>query len=298
MEDIMDAVRRELSYWTVTKVPITMDVSAGDTIINVKNTQRFVEGDEIMLWDGTNSKGETLLYVVRVLNNTQLKVTPSVRFNWKLSDRVLVRKVFNTQFIQRIYVGDPDNIPKLPAIAVYPTGKQSSWLTIDSTKEVYNIKISVYTEDAEQEEAFRMLMRIIKAAERGLKHNIYPLVSPYETTTLISDVEAGDRFIKVADTSLFVGKSRIFLEDTFQDDEVGVKRIIDAHTIELYQSTCAFAKEDTKVINVHRHIFNSWPESVNYGDVFKGTMLKAASISWFAWEEEVHFRPIDDRKLS
>ena len=139
-----------------------------------------------------------------VLNNTQLQITPPVKFNWLVEDQVLVKKCFNTQLIQRIYVGDPDNIPKLPAITVNPTNKQSSWLTIDSTKEVYNMKITVYTEDAQQEEAFRMLMRVIKCAEKGLKNNICPLVAPYETTTLISDIAAGDYFIKVADTSLFV----------------------------------------------------------------------------------------------
>jgi hypothetical protein len=298
MEDLMDAIRRILANWTATKIPITADIHPGDSVITVRNTQRFTDGDEIIIWDGRNGKGEVLHYVTSVLSNTQLQITPPARFEWLVDNQVLIKKCFNTQLIQRIYVGDPDNIPKLPAITVNPTNKQSSWLTIDSTKEVFNLKITAYTEDAQQEEAFRMLMRIIRSAEKGLKNNICPLVTPYETTTLLSDIEAGDRFIKVADTSLFVKNSRIFIEDTFQDDEVGVKRVVDSTTLELYQPTCAFSKADTVIINVHRHIFNSWPETVNFGDIYKGTMLKAASINWFGWEEEVHFRPIGDRHLS
>jgi hypothetical protein len=45
------------------------------------------------------------------------------------------------------------------------------------------------------------------------------------------------------------------------------------------------ASDSPIVILVKRFIFNSWPKQVELGKIHQGTLLKAATISWFGWEE-------------
>ena len=52
--------------------------------------------------------------------------------------------------------------------------------------------------------------------------------------------------------------------------------------------------DGAKLISLRRFIYNSWPNNIQYGTVFKGTMLKAAKIQWYSWEEQLQTEyPVD-----
>jgi hypothetical protein len=302
MEQVLDSLRRIVNRWANTQVPLESDVTAGDDIIEVKSTNRFLVGDELMIRNGL--QGETPLVVDEIISNTELKLSDPVNFSWESGD--IVQKTFNQMFLKQIYLGEPDVIPQFPAVTINATTRDSSeWLTLRSTKEVYNIEISIYVLDSWQERGYRFLLQLTEAIETGLKRNLYPLLSPFHITSLTEDAEIGHTTLFVNDTSIFKtgpdGKytRRIMLENQWYAQEARIREINETDnkiTIDLPLRD-NYDAEDTHAIAVERFIFNSWPQTINYGKIFKGTMLKASVISWFGWEEEGHLEPPIDISL-
>jgi hypothetical protein len=290
VEYVVDSIRRVIKRWVCTQTPLTSDGNIGNTIIDVDSSLRFSTGDEVMIRNPITS--ETPVYINSIPDDISLELTAPLQFKWKVDENSIVEKTFNQMFIQGIYFGDPDNIPLYPAITVRAMDEASEWWSIDSTKETYNLEISIYVQDSYLEKAERFLIKTTNIIKNGLKNNIYPLVSPYETVSLIHDIEDEDTFIKVSDTSIFEDNSRIWIEDRFKVVERRVMDVVDSQTLELSPFVCGdFSMSDTTIINLKRFIFNSWPERISYGKVYKGTMLKAAVINWFAWEERVEPGP-------
>ena len=300
MEYLIDSVRRIISRWVSTNAPITSDISPGDTTVEVTTSKRFKVGDEVIIRNPTT--GETPLYIDEIVDDTHIKLTSPVRFPWKVGETSIIEKTFRQMFVQGIYVGDADNIPMYPAITVNAVNRDSDWLTIDSTKEVYRLKVTVYVKTGNQEDAYRFLLNMVDTIQYGLKQNIYPLVAPYEVTTPKVNISSGDEYIKVNDVSIFntTTKHRILIEDLFKTEEFVVSEVVDYETIRVYPKVCNnyLISDSAKVISVKRFFYNSWPDSIEYGTIFKGTMLKAATISWFAWEEELHLQPPMDVSIT
>ena len=289
MEEVLDSVRRIISRWTITSAPLISNASAGDNIINVRSTIRFRVGDEVTIL--TPVRGENNLIIQEIIDKSHLKLTGGLVYNFDLTENPVLYKTLNGMLMQGIYIGDPDNIPMYPAVTVNGTGRDSEWLTLDSTKETYNVQINIYVEDSSMEAGYRFLLKMSDTIQKGLKRNIYPLVSPYSTTILTSNAIQGDSFIKVADSSIFnpAVSQRVLIEDPYKIQELNVISIVDANTIQVQPAICDtyLTTDGAHAISVERFIFNSWPKSINYGFVHKGTLLKAATIEWFAWEEEL-----------
>jgi hypothetical protein len=290
IENIVDSIRRIIARWTATKSPLLTSVSIGDTILNIDASKRFNIGDEIMIRNPLTA--ETPLYVKSIPNNYSIELTTPSQFHWNIAEDPIIEKTFYQMFIQGIYFGDPDNIPAYPAITVRAMDESSEWLTIDSTKEIYNLEISVYVQDSNQESAERFLINTTNTIKNALKSNIYPLVLPYDSIALTANIVDGDEYIKVADTSKFVFNSRIWIEDKFKVLERRVMEVVDATTLKVAPYICFdFTASDTQIYNLTRFIFNSWPSQISYGKIYKGTMLKSSTISWFAWEERIESGP-------
>ncbi|MFW6172706.1 MAG: hypothetical protein ACOC5T_03075 [Elusimicrobiota bacterium] len=287
MEYILDSVRRIISHWVATQTPIAQNVSPGDTTLTVESTVRFRSGDEVILRNPF--QGETPIYIDEVIDNTHLSIVDPIRFEWSVSEDAVIEKTFYGNMLQGIYLGDPTVIPRYPAVTVNAEGRSSEWFTLDSTKEEYTVTITVYTMDSNQEDAYRFLLHIVDSIQKGLKKNIFPLVAPYNTTILSQDIAVDDQYIKVADTSLFQKNDHIILEDKWKVVENIVTDVIDDNTLKLYNPICFIFTTDhnTQIIKNTRFIWNSWPKNIKFGKIFRGTMLKAATIDWFAWEEEI-----------
>jgi hypothetical protein len=164
--------------------------------------------------------------------------------------------------------------------------------------------VTVYVKESTHEEGYRFLMAITDEIQKGLKYNIMPLVSDYSLTSLTRDITAGDLTIYVDNRSLFNDFTRIIIEDPFEIQENWVVALFDNEEDPSQQaarlSDCAqfdFNASDTTIIVPTRHVFNSWPNEIQYGSIHKGELLKAAKISWFAEEEEIQFLRRDEPKL-
>ena len=290
MEEVLDSVRRIISRWTITSTPLRVDANSGDTILTVRTAIRFQAGNQCTLISMDN-RGETNLYIKRIVDPTHIELVSPLQYDFPVSENPVLNKTINGLFVQGIYIGDPDPIPFYPAITVNGTGRDSEWITMDSTKEIYNVDINIYVQDSSQEAGYRFLLKMADIVQNGLKSNIYPLVAPYSTSAITSNVAINDFYIKIGDTSiLFPDRSqRVLLEDSFKVQELHVDQIIDSTTFKVSPAVCDnyLVSDGANIVSMSRFIFNSWPKAINYGLVHKGTLLKAATITWFAWEEEL-----------
>ena len=294
MEDILESLRRIIYRWVRTSVPLTADVATGGTTLSVSTTHRFRAGDEIALFDPYTRLGEPGLRIAEVVDNTTLRLESGIRATdgFSTAADAMVVKTYNGNFIQAIYLGDPAVIPQFPAIAIMPGTRSSEWLTLGITTETYNVKIVIYTQSDNQEDSYRFLMRIANAIQEGLKKNIYPLIGPYTTSSVVADVSIGDDFIRVADTREFFAEQKIVIENSFRAEELEICAIIDGETLQVKvpPANPYLVLEDSKVIGLTRFVYNSWPSNIDYGTIHKGSLLHAATIDWFAKETEQQVR--------
>ena len=303
MAEVLDSVRRIIYKWVNTSSVINLNVTRGDTVISVADSRRFTPGDQVMLKNSTVY--ETALIVECVdFSSGLITLTTPVLNDWTIAENTVLIKTINEQFVQGIYIGEPDVITRFPAITVNGVSRSSEWLTLESTKERYQIEVTIYVKESTHEEGYRFCMSMADEIQKGLKRNIQPLVSEYNLTSLTRDITAGDLTIYVDNRSLFESYSRIIIEDPYESQEVWVVALYDSEEDPSQQaarlSDCAhfdFDASNTNIIVPTRHVFNSWPNDVQYGVIHKGELLKAAKISWFAEEEEMQFLRRDDPKL-
>lgn len=298
MQEVLDSVRRIIHKWVNTITPITSDITTGDLTISVQNVRRFQRGDQIMIKD--SQVYETGLIVGEVDSDTKIiTLTSPALNNWVVSPSTTVIKTLGNQFVQGIYIGDPDVIMKYPAITVNGVTRSSEWLTLESTTERYEIEIGIFVKDSTHEEGYRFLMSLVDTIQLGLKRNVIPMIYDAEFTSLKEDYVFNDPNIVVNDIELFEPYHRIYMEDPYQYIETWTDVIYgDGETIKLkWPLALSFDASDTIVTVPRRFVYNSWPATINYGKIHKGELLKAATISWFAEEQESQFLRRDEGKI-
>lgn len=295
MEHVVDAVRRIIMRWVVTRTVLIADAKAGDTSISVKSTLRFRVGDQFLITN-TAEDMENLLYVKAIADRHTITLADAngnsrgLKWDWPLSKGATIFKTMDDLLIKAVFFGEPDVITDLPAITVAPQSRSSEVMTFRATKEKFTVEIGIFVSGSTQEEGDRFLQHIADTIQYGLKRNFYPLLNDYKTTTLTADISKGDQHIKVADASIFAtGSNEIIIEDEYNIQVVGISAVCDAHTLRLYQvADFDFDSADTIVIKPNRLPFNSWPSDITFGKIKKGTLLKAATISYFVEEMEDH----------
>lgn len=288
MEEILDSLRKIINRWVNTEAVLTEDVSVGDVLVKVKNALRFREGDEVMLTDG--NEFEHPIYVNHVIDETTIELSGPAKFLWSSSSGGMLKKSVAGKLVQGIYIGDPNVIPRFPAITVVGESRNSEWTTLESTNETYEVSISCYIEDSTMEDGYRSLMRLTGLIEMGLKRNMFPLVGEKAHSDVSQSIVTGDRFIKVASTEKMISGQLIILEDQFTAEHVMIKSIIDETTIELNQGAYYSypLENDPRAIVVSRFLYKCWPKNISYGFVHKDTLLKASKISWSGEEIQMH----------
>lgn len=288
MEEVLDSLRKIINRWVNTEADITEDVQQGDYLIKVKNALRFREGDEVMVQDG--EEFEHPLYVKYVIDETTIELSSPSQYSWTVSGGAKLKKCVAGKVVQGIYIGDPNTIPRFPAISVIADTSNSQWKTLENTNETYEVSICCYVEDSTLEDGYRALLRLTKIIDTGLKRNMFPLVGEKSHTDITQPIMSGDAFIKVASTEKIISNQLILLEDQFTAENVMVKSVIDETTIELYQPAYYNYKleNDPRAIVVSRFLYNCWPKSTTYGFVHKDTLLKASKINWSGEEIQMH----------
>ncbi|NJL70431.1 MAG: hypothetical protein HC888_01875 [Candidatus Competibacteraceae bacterium] len=317
MDEILDGLQRVINRWVDTSTPITADITPGDMVINVASARRFRVGDEVMIETDIN-EGEANHIVDDILSDTQIVLSTPTEHGFIAANGVLLRKLMNGMYVQFVSTYEPEVLAQhqVPAVTINGTDDSSEWMTIDSTKERFNVDIKVFAQASNLEDANRFVRRIAKVIKDGLKHNIYLLVNDYDTTEIIADVASGDSYIKVSDSSVFesaisgtvytdpmtletyrLSDVRMIIEDRWKSQEVRVRKIIDANTIQILPQICEpyLITNNAIAIQPKRFIFNSWPAQVSYGKQAKsGSLYQVATIKWFCEEQEmVDFRNDD-----
>jgi hypothetical protein len=305
---ILEALRRIIARWTVTETPLTLDGQVGSDILTVNTTQRFHPGDQLMVKDGgpigtasVNDNVENNLQVADVIDNTHLRLTTALKFKWPVARQSYAVKTIHGRFVKTIFLGEPTIIPEnaLPAITVSAQTSASEWYTTRATKERYSVSIGVFIEDSTDEEAALFHYDLTDLIVQGLKKNIYPLVSDYQTFPVTQDIQVGDQYIRVTDTSQFVNGNIALIEDQYKMFENHVDCVLDSTTLKMNTAVNAlYLAGNTQIIKPNRFIFNSWPSDTKWGNIYKGTLLKAAVVNYFAEEIELQFnQPWSDTQL-
>jgi hypothetical protein len=292
MIDILESVRRAVYRWVNTTVSLTDDAPYNTTTLKVTSSRRFRKGDEVAIHNGTD--GEPGLRIAEIVddNTIELETPIKVITGWTVANNAMLTKTYNGQFVQAIYIGEPEVIPRYPAITILGKTRSSEWFTLGTTKERYELQIAIYVESDNEEKSYRTVMQLTDIIQLGLKKNMFPLIGPYATTNVIANVEGGDDFIKVADSSIFQPEDKILIENIYQAEELRIKCAVDATTIQIWPNIYFnyFTQDSTKVIRFERFIYNSWPANIDYGFKVKESLLHASTISWFAEEQEIQTR--------
>lgn len=292
MIEFLESVRRTIYRWVNTTAPLTADTPYGSVTVKVPSSRRFRVGDEVAIHDGANGEPGLRIKDIPDDNTIILENPVKVITGWRVSSNSMITKTYDGQFVQALYIGEPDVIPAYPAITIFGQKRTSEWFTLGTTKERYTLQIAIYAQNDNTEAAYRTVMQLANIIQLGLKKNFYPLIGPYEVVNIIADVEGGDEFIKVADSSKFACEDKIVLENIYQAEELRVAGIIDATTIQVWPNPYNNYKvsDQAKVIRLSRFAYNSWPTDIDYGFKYKGSLLHAASITWFAEEQEIQTR--------
>jgi len=288
MEQILDSVRRIIQRWVSSESDLTADANPGDTTLYVDNALRFKTGDKCLLTNGTHY--EYPFTVSSIVSNNIVKVDEEVKNNgWTVDNNVSLRKSINGQMVHAVYLGDPSVIPRFPAITVNGVSRSSEWTTLETTTEKYSVDITAYIEDSTHEDGYRTLLHLTDIIQKGLKRNIFPLIGPKAFIDLSADLLSGETFIKLTDTTGIEDGQFIVIEDKFKGQDIRVKTVVDASTIEVVGRIAGdfLMIDDPKIILVDRFLYRSWPSDIDFGFIHKDTLLKAAKISWTAEEIEV-----------
>lgn len=297
--EIEEAVRRAIYKWVNATSPITQDVLVGDTVLNVVDTKRFMKGDNVVIQDTVEA--EYQLTVKKIIDEHQIELSSGVLNDWTMAKNPVLAKTINNMMVQGIYLGDV-NIPMYPAITVSAEDVSSEWITINSTKERYEVTINGFVEDSTQEEGHKFINRIKDTIVQGLKRNIHMIVGDYAATALTVDASRGDTEITVFDTSVFNPENRhIIIEDNHGRTVLSLEEIVDGTTLRMFYNSALcqdhLVSDDAIVIQPERYIYNSWPGNHSTGKMVKESLLQGCSIQWFAEEEEYQFYRNQDTSI-
>lgn len=298
MLQILKAIKQIIEKFIVNKTPLTEGVSAGDTTIKLASTRRFCPGDVIVVFSENSGEGEVHVITETPDIYTVIIDTPLVE-SWSASDGYMVKLIgFESgteTWIDGVYIGDPAVIPRYPAITINGVSRNEEWMTLESTKADYDIDITIYVEAAHFETQMELMYTYARNIETALFRSLYPLVGPYDTATLTSDLDASDIVMHIDSADFFnCGMGWIFLESYEYLRENQPIEDLGGGAYKLNHPPGCDFPAGSKVIRPWRHIFNAIPKGTQYGTVSKGTMLKAAKISYTCSEETRRYFPYID----
>ncbi len=303
MLDVLKAIKKVIERFIVNMIPLRAVANAGDTIISVQTARRFCPGEAVVIYNKPSAKvqAEGEVHIIKnFIDNKTLELETPIVASFPLANSFMEKLIGfetgNEQFLEAVYIGDPTVIPRYPAITINANSRSSEWLTLESTSETYDIDISVYVQASDFESQYELMHAYVKGIEDSLFRSFYPLVEPFDKTTLAEATTASDTTIKIVDDDFFnchkLGWVWFESFDFLRSNTL--KRFLGSGVYELMLPVGADFAAGDSVIRPHRHIYNTLPHSTKYGTVNKDTMLKAAVISYKCSEEVRRFTPFID----
>lgn len=305
MIELQESLKKIIERYIAQMIPLTQNSSSGDNSIYIQSTRRFRPGDYVVirpvnLVDSDTVENVEVLCVSRVADRNTLVFSENMIQNYNANEHIVQKLIGyqagNTDFLKAIYLGDPAVIPQFPAITIDAKTRDSSWLTLESTSEKYEIDITVYIDgQTHHETQYRLMHFYVKQIEQALFRTLYPLVEPYKKTTLTNDVLPTDDIIKVDDENFFqCGMGWIFLESLDYLVPNRIEEHLGNGVFKLVRPIGTYFSAGDSIIHPLRHIYNTLPYNTRYGTINKGSMLKAAVISYRAEEEVRRYQPYID----
>lgn len=298
------AIKRIIEKYIISDTPLIQDGHIGDDTLHIQSARRYRTGDSIAIHDqalASSKVSDTQFNSIKcIIDNNTITLNKPLNINFP-SATSLIQKTVKTDegnsesIIEAVYTGDPDVIPKYPAITVEAKSEDIEWLTLESISTKRSIDITIYVTAADFQHQRELMMVYVDRIKSSLFRSLYPLVKPYYQTTLAEDLNVGDTIFKLTDQNfLLFGGLYIFFESVNDLRSGSARRYFGNGVYELmYPLDTKFFAGDT-LIRPGRHMYNALPTSVQYGTVSKGTMLKAARISYFVTEETVIHSPYLD----
>jgi hypothetical protein len=302
MLPLLESIKTIIERYIVGLTPLTAQANIGDTTITVASTRRLCVGDDIVIFNKPNAttqaEGE-VKKIETILNRSLFTVNEPMAAIYPVGTSYTEKLIGYTggdpRFLEAVYIGDPAVIPRYPAITIDGKSRSSKWMTIESTQEDYEIEITLYIDSADYESQMKLMYNWVKQIEQALFRSFYPLIDPYELGILEEDAQPSDDTIRLTDHSInecILGT--IFLESYDRTMPNYIRSYLGNGVYQLVRPVQFHFSAGDKVIRPGRHVFNTLPYSTRYGTINKGSMLKAAVISYRASEEVKRLNPYID----
>ena len=295
---IQKTYRKIIARYIVNEREITADLNIGDTSVPISTARRFSAGDKIAITNETTGQYE-IAQIDVVADTRTLNLTTSLINSWSASDSI-VRKLLGASsgteaFINGIYLGDPPVISHYPAITIDMKSRSSEWMTLESTKETYNIDITVYILASHYADQYELMHTYVDYIEQAFFRSFFPLVEPFFTAILANDISPEDTIFRVEeDTFTCATGGWIWFESLDYLRQNRVTRNLGNNVYETLRPIGASFTAGDTVVSPRRFIFNQLPERTQFGIANKGTMLKAGQISVMCQEEVLRGIPFRD----
>lgn len=294
---ILKAYRKIIARFIINERALTAPTIAGDRTITITSTRRYQIGEKIALLNQATYDVE--FHIIHDITDQRTLITTHdisdvYPVTGSESTTSIVRKAIgdglgSDAFIQSIHLGDPAVISHYPAITIDIKNRSSEWMTLESTKETYNIDIAIYVEASQYENQYELMHSYVNQIESALFRSFYPLVDPYNLSTLVQPTVENDTIFRIANETdgFLCSSSWIWFESL---DHLTYNRIKGYMGNGIYETFFPIGRQfevGDSVIRPNRHIFNTLAHQTQYGTVMKETMLKAAILS-LRCDEEVH----------
>ena len=314
-DGIIDLIKKNI----IAKIDILSDVSIGDTIINVDNSYRFHDGEEIVLIDfGYNQSGHIhykkfeYAKIESVDSTTSITLQDPTESSWLLSDSAFIQKTIGHSplYDDNVLYGDREVIPVDDiAITIEPVSLGNEWIYLQGgLSEEYRVRIMIYGKSIQTDEGRRILDRYSWSVYSLLNRNLHIDVNNIETP-LLNDFVSGGSAVVIEDTA---ANRKAFVVDASSDapaqysmqDNQGascwyfriIGRVIGGGLIHLTLDGAItgnfYLSEYAVLRKIGEYFYDSRVDSINYGQVSKSSaFLRAAELSWFGKKTNRHTFP-------
>jgi len=286
MHGVITSLRDTIRRYGLVSQSITQNATIGTKTVKVPMSRKFFEGEKVVIRNGTVGEIRT---IDQITDETTITLTENLARTWTVAEGAIFEKAPGGQYIKRIYLGDPDAIPDLPAITIVADNRDEDWWTIGSTKVTWNCTVSCVFEDDGLENSYENMMDMTKTIEDALWANRKPIFGKITESNLTSNLLIGATAMTVASTDKMMPWHQAIVEDWARTQHIEIEAIIDSNNL-IFRPEVDFdflVSRSAKIIVPSRWTMWTKPGSTQYGYIHKGTLMKASQISWMAEEEVV-----------
>lgn len=288
MDKILMSLRTLLIDHLAATATLTANVPLGGLTVSIPNSSRFRIDDDIFFISVAANMTE-LAHIVDIPDDKTLILQSGTTRAWTTAESAYIQKAVNGEFLKGVYIGDLKTIPKFPAITIDVLEESNEWFTLRQTSHEYKFLIRAYVLEDNFETTNLRCIRLATQIREILLDHIRPIIDGV-SHPLTLDLPAGQTVVSMANTTGFIVNGPVFLRDANPrpaHQESYVKAVLTPTTLELRAPSDFdyLVSRQAEIIFVKRLLYDTRPESINYGSIVKGSSFcRAADIQWFAKE--------------